>query len=130
MIPIIDSCLVCDLVRPELGGKLSILGFYGVCPRVDVALQQLDQPTVLTFVFAGGQSEGSFSLVFDVVDAADRIIASTAPQQFEANPKTVTVLAPTLLLVFGNAGQFAARFLVDGQEQFRASFHISQAVTA
>jgi hypothetical protein len=42
---LIQSCIVCDLVRPEMDGKLIILGFLCVCPRVDIRVARLDRPT-------------------------------------------------------------------------------------
>ena len=126
MIPTIESCLVCDFVRPELNGKLIILGFFGICPNVDVAISQLDQPTALTFVFSGTSGEGLIDLQFDVLDEVEsRVVASTSPQAFQASPKA-TVLAPTLLLVFGHAGRFAVRCHMNGSERFRAHFAVSQ----
>lgn len=115
-------------MRQEVGGKLTVLGFYGACPRVDVALQHVGQPAALTFVFLGGPGKGSFAMTFEVVDDAERVLASTAPQSFEAHPKSNTVLAPTLLLTFGRSGQFAVRCLMDGSERFRGSFRISQGI--
>jgi hypothetical protein len=92
---------------------------------VDVAVQHLDRPAVLTFVLAGGPGEGSYSVTFDVIDETERVIASTSGP-FEADPKRPTVLAPTLLLVFGHAGLFSVRCKVDTVEQFRGYFRVSQ----
>src|SRR5207245_1592626 len=109
-----DNCLVCDLVREELGGKLIILGYLGVCPNVVVGVPRLDQPIVLTFLISGSAGEGSFAASFDVIDEADeRSVASTGSMPAVANQNGTTNLAPTLLLVFGNAGRFAIRCFID-----------------
>jgi hypothetical protein len=126
LIPKIETCLVCDLVRPELGGKLAILGFYGICPHVDIGLQHLDQPAVLTFVLAGGTGQGTFPLTVDIVDENQRVIASISGLAFEANPKGATLVATTLMLIFGHAGRYAVRCLIDQAEIFRAYFAVSQ----
>ncbi len=130
LIPQIETCLICDLVRPELGGKLSVLGFYGVCPHVEVALQRLDLPVVLTFLCMGGMGDGTFSLTFEVIDDTERVIASSAAQPFNADLKSATVLATTLILVFGRVGQFAGRCVIDGVERFRGYFRIGQAAAS
>jgi hypothetical protein len=115
------------LVRPELGGKTALLGFYGVCPNVEVGLTYLDQPAVLTFVFTGGPSGGSMTLTVDVIDEADnRVIASTGESRFDAPSRPATLLAPTLILIFGRGGQFAARCIIDGIERFRGRFGVIQ----
>jgi len=129
LIPQIESCIVCDFVRPELNGKLIIVGFFGVCPNVTVTVQRLDQPTALTFLFSGGPGVGSYTFTFEVVDESEqRVVASTMGLPFEATPQAPTLLAPSLLLVFGHPGKFVIRCLVDQVERFRAYFHIYQAV--
>lgn len=50
----IDSCLICDAVRPELNGKLLILDFLGICPNVDIRVPALDQPTAQSPIVVGG----------------------------------------------------------------------------
>jgi hypothetical protein len=56
--PEIAQCLVCEIIRPEEGGKLSILGFFGMAPNVEIQIQNLDVPLVgLAFVFLGSAFE-------------------------------------------------------------------------
>jgi len=125
----IESCIVCDFIRPELNGKLIILGFFGVCPEVDVAIQRLDQPATLTFLFSGSPGAGMDSVRFDVVDdAQQRTIASTTAMPFQSNPAERPVLAPTLLLVFGHPGIFSVRCIVDEAECFRGQFRVTQGI--
>lgn len=105
---------------------MAILGFYGICPHVDVGLHLLDQPAVLTFVLAGGPGEGTFALTVDVVDETERVIASLTGLPLVANPKGATLVATTLLLIFGHAGRYAVRCMVDQVEVFRGYFRVSQ----
>ena len=115
------------MIRPEPGGKLTILGYFGACPNVDVGVQRLDQPLGLTFLFPGGTGEGSFSAGFDVVDETDdRVIAAAEPLPALGNQTGATTLATTLFLVFGHPGRFAVRLHVDGAESFRGRFAVSQ----
>lgn len=48
--PNFSYCIICDGIRPELGGKLSILGFFGMCPDVEVNIQNPALPLALTIV--------------------------------------------------------------------------------
>lgn len=67
-------------------------------------------------------------LTFDVVDEAQkRVVASTAALPFEATPNARTVLAPTLLLVFGHSGLFVIRCMVGQVEWYRSTFQVIQA---
>jgi hypothetical protein len=129
VIPRLDTCLVCDMIRPELGGKVTILGHLGICPNVDVGVPRLDQPVALTFFIAGGPGDGTFMASFDVVDEADeRVLASTGSVECSATRVTATYFAPLLVLTFGSAGRFAVRCIVDEQERFRGRFAVSQGV--
>jgi hypothetical protein len=47
-------CIVCEGVRPELGGKVSILGFFGVTPNVDIGVGKLEQPLGLAVLVGFG----------------------------------------------------------------------------
>lgn len=119
--------MVCDTVRPELNGKLIVLGYFGICPNVVVGIPQLDQPTVLTFVFSGSPGEGSFMVTFEVSDEVDgRVLSSTPPAPLHAKPASMTTLVTTFLLAFGHAGQFAIRCFIDGAEGFRGQFQVEQ----
>lgn len=127
----IDSCIVCDLIRPELNGKLIILGFFGVCPDVNVAIQHLHQPATLTFLFSGSPGVGTYAVRFDVVEALQqRVIASSAAMPFQLSLTERSVLAPTLLLVFGHPGTFTVRCMADDVECFRGQFRVTQGAIA
>lgn len=128
-LPHFDACLVCDTIRPELNGKLIILGFLGVCPNVDIGIVHLDQPSIVTFLIYGGPGEGAFSATVSIVDESDgRTIAQTTSVGFTPSPITATTLAPSLLLTFGHAGDYSLRLLINEREHFRADFRVSQGV--
>lgn len=48
--PNLAYCIVCEGMRPEVGGKLTILGFYGLAPNVDVRLVDPNLPLGLSLV--------------------------------------------------------------------------------
>lgn len=48
--PAFDFCIICDGIRPEVGGKATILGFYGVAPNVEVIVSNPALPVTLAFV--------------------------------------------------------------------------------
>lgn len=66
-----EYCIVCEGVRPELGGKLTIFGFYGLSPNVEVVLTTTASIN-LCFVIGFGpaavedaakQHQGAFSIL-------------------------------------------------------------------
>jgi len=114
-------------MRPELGGKWIILGFFGLCPNVEINIPQLDQPVFLTFVLSGGPGDGDFEASFDVVEEKGQlVVASMGPVHFNAIPNHATVLAPAFLLTFGQPGTFAFRCVVDKAERYRGLFRVGQ----
>jgi hypothetical protein len=115
------------LVRRELAGKLTILGYFGMCPNVNVGVARLDQPTVLTFLIIGDSGEGQFSTTVSVIDERDQRVVATAPDiSIVAEPDSGTSLAPALMIVFGRPGQYTIRVHLDGNERYRGAFRVSQ----
>src|SRR4051812_13049477 len=109
---------------------MALLGFYGACPNVDISLQYLDQPAVLTFAFTGGASDGLMILRFDLVEmSTERVIASTGETPFEAQQRGATFLAPTLIAIFGHEGAFQIRCFINGQSRYAGDFRINQGVS-
>ncbi|WP_291160309.1 hypothetical protein [Gemmatimonas sp. UBA7669] len=125
---LIQSCIVCDMVRPELNGKLIVLGFLGVCPFVDIRLPRLDRPTPLTFLLSGHVDQSIEQLSVEVLFAKDNsVIASTGEGHFAIAEASGTInIAPTLLLTFGRSGQFLVRCLADGTECYTGAFTVTQ----
>lgn len=123
------TCVICDLIRPELNGKLIILGFLGVCPNVDITLSALDRPIALTFLLNGNIDAGTFNISLEVFSTkGQRIIGSTpaSPITAEGNGASFNI-APMLLLTFGQPGEFEVRCLVNGVQQFSSTFRVSSA---
>jgi hypothetical protein len=123
----IQSCLVCDMIRPELNGKLIILGFLGVCPYVDIRLPRLDHPTPITFLLSGHVDQAITSFSVEVLYSKDKsVIASTGQGQFDFAGTTGAInIAPTLLLTFGRQGEFLVRCLADGIECYTGRLSVS-----
>lgn len=123
--PKFATCLVCEAIRPELHGKLILLGFFGVCPNVAVGLRHLDQPAVLTFLLSGSSGDGSFVATYEIVDESDQRVIATTAQEIIAVPDKPTQLVQTLLPTFGHAGEFSIRCVIGGAEAFRGLFRVT-----
>jgi hypothetical protein len=48
--PTFDYCIICEIIRPELGGKSILLGFYGLAPDVDLSVQDMNRPVALSML--------------------------------------------------------------------------------
>ncbi len=48
--PNFDACVICDIIRPELGGKSILIGYYGVTPNVDITIQDINRGMMLSIL--------------------------------------------------------------------------------
>ena len=83
--PEIQSCIVCEAIRQEEGGKLSILGFRGVLPNLELAVSDKPKAFVLLLI-VGPTQGGAFRLSTTLEDPAGNVVGS--PQN------TTLTLAP------------------------------------
>ncbi len=125
--PKIDLCLICDAVRVEQGGKLSVLGLLGVAPHVQITVPTLDQALPLAFVMLGGPAVGPHTVTFQMADGEGHpIVEAPAPQSSVADPsRRSTILLQTALLYPG-PGKYRLQVLGDGatSPQFEAEFEL------
>lgn len=126
--PEIEDCLICDAIREEARGKLTILGFLGLCPSADFSVQDFGRLFPLAFLFVGGPGDGTFQISFEVIDETDgRVIAKGAGGTPPISPVRRTWLAAQMPLTFPRAGGYAIRLLADGEERFVGRFRVSLA---
>jgi hypothetical protein len=126
LIPTFNRCLICDIVRPELRGKAIVIGMYGICPNVDIQLQQLDRAIPLSFLLSGTPGDTPVKVEFEIVDPTEeRVIARSGEMNAYPEPGSTTTLVFVLLATFGHAGTFVGRCLVNGEPAYQESFEIS-----
>ena len=78
-LPKVKACILCEDVRPELGNKLSILGFYGLLPDVQIVTSDISKPlTRLSLLVVMGEAEGQFSLHVDLLRPDGKIDSQLA----------------------------------------------------
>lgn len=129
--PPINFCLVCEGVRPEFGGKLTILGFYGMTPNVDIGVVRFDQPLNLMVMLGFGPVENAnqvYNHSFEILNPDGSALARS-PQQTPVNvlpgrPGLVAFGAVTIPRV---AGLRTVRLLINGETHYEAQFMIRQA---
>jgi hypothetical protein len=127
--PHIDHCIICESIRPEAGGKSTILGFYGITPNVDIRLQNADLPIAgLSFLFVAGAGEGAGSLTLEVKDWSGNPEVVAPPTQIDLRKADRSNLAFGLagLIKFPHTGRYMIRLTKDGNQIFRDSFMVSQ----
>ena len=125
--PIIDACLLCDLVRPEALGKHSVLGYYGIAPYTQITIQNFAQPVGITFVFAGGPGDGHFRIDLRITAPNGAIFDAPGFEGDLTEQTTGTNIFVGFLGVLPGPGEYTATLLVDGARQFQTRFRLQQA---
>jgi hypothetical protein len=124
--PDIDHCLVCDLVRPEPDGKISILGFLGACPDVVIRVRDMAAPVQLTFVLLAKAASGTFRASAEIIDVdSRRVIQKAADLNITLNMADRTALVVALPAIYPKPGSYGLKLTIDGQEKKTQRFGIA-----
>jgi hypothetical protein len=132
----IDSCIVCDGIRPELNNKTILFGFYGIAPYVTVRLINVNLPANLCFVFSGGATDvGRYNVRLRLLDPAGSEITNdtNSPPIKEGvlgAGQGGTNIFLSFVGVLGKVGRYRVSLMVDGVEHFSTSLGIEQASTS
>jgi hypothetical protein len=123
--PAIRHCLICEGTRPEPFGKLSILGFYGVAPDVEIAIKDLRQPLQLGFVFVGSPGTvGQYPIRFEIADEAGQVVVSPPAVQAAVEQAKRMNLNVQLLAVLPRTGRYGVRLFVSDALHYETTFEV------
>jgi hypothetical protein len=129
--PEIKHCLICDAVRAEALGKLTMLGFYGVTPDVQINIKDFQQPLQVAFVLVGGIGEGRATVAFQFADARGQVLLATpVAESGPIEPGKRLLTGVGLSYVFPGPGRYFFRVLVDGRMHYQTSFELLQGAPA
>src|SRR6266851_1253333 len=101
--PNFDFCIVCEGIRPELGAKLTILGFFGVAPNVDVLVGDMARPLSVSFLvgFPPVSAQDASRLLehsFVIVGPSVNILLQTPPASLNVTPGHRGIVAAGFIL--------------------------------
>ena len=125
---IFETCLICDLFRPEINQKVSLLGFFGRLPYVTIQVPHADQPILdLSFLCLSKPVEiGTYRIGFSVKDPNDVVMFPMAEQ-------TATVQKPNETISMGfsfrplrltGAGLYKVILMVNDKVDLQTSFSV------
>jgi uncharacterized protein DUF6941 len=129
--PPIRHCLVCESVRVEERGKVTLLGFYGIAPDVIILLPNFQTPFAqLGFFLLGGQGQGNFNVSARLADEAGVVVLETPAAPVTINPPAnemyINLNIQLIGVPFPRAGTYRFSLFVDGAEHFWATFQLRQ----
>lgn len=135
--PKFKYCLICDNARDEANGKVTLLGFLGVAPDVEIFIGA-PQPGVvnalqLSFVFIGGPGSGTFDVTYQLYDVVQqKVLATIATGQpttivprVGPNIGNVNFLINVMMPVL-HFGEYELRLLISGQVTYTGRFKVSK----
>jgi hypothetical protein len=128
MLPTFDYCIICEMVRPELGGKYILLGFYGLAPNVEILVQDTNRPIFLS-ILTGCPALSEATTTYECV------VLITRPDGvgiFQTPPLRLVVAQDrrTLVPVAFNVpppilpGRYSIRLTVNGELRLDTSFSV------
>lgn len=125
--PNFDFCIVCEGIRPEVGGKLTILGFYGVAPNVEVVVSNPNQPIMLSFV-AGvppAPGPGVYQNVIMVIRPNGTVALQTPPSPLNVPHTGRGIIGSSFVLRPPHSwGKHQIRVFVNNEIKLDASFSL------
>ena len=133
--PNADFCIVCESVRPEIGGKVQLLGFYGLAPHVEILVANMAQALAVSFLvgFPAVPAQDTNRLhehFFIVTDPNGKVLIQTpsVPLNVEAGKRVQIamgyIMPPTV------AGKHVLKVLVDNEAKLETTFVIRIATSA
>lgn len=130
--PPIRWCVVCEDIRREEHGLVSLLGFYGVVPAAEIRVPDLARPIerLSFFMLAEGVIDGlDHSYRFEVLDPSGQFLVKGTDSKTGAGntgrPQKLTLAVTTMSPHLRQVGVYRVVFRVDGQEHFVSTFTVA-----
>jgi len=122
--PIIHAAVMCEEMREERHGLATLLGFYGVLPDVEVAVQNFAQPVRLGFVFLGGLGDGNSQVSLRIRTSQDQDVlpAVTMAVNIVAGKRANLAFQLVPGLILPGPDTYRVELLVNGNPNFSTTF--------
>jgi hypothetical protein len=115
--PRFDACLVCEVVRAEPLGKVTILGFYGIAPGVGISIADFSKPIVLTFLYVGGAGAGTFVANARIIGPSGAAVDGSSVQATFDAAKSGSFLALSLQATLSGPGRYQLILVANAEQR-------------
>lgn len=127
----VTFCMVCEDVRPEMHGKYSILGFFGLLPHVNIKLKEMGKALArLVFLMNVEGDPGKYKLKFTVIgpDRAKVVPAVTLGEMEIMDDPTQRAVAAVNLsgLIFKLEGSYKVQMSHKNKVFYESNFQVAQ----
>ena len=105
---------------------MSLLGFFGIAPDVQIKIKDFAKPLDLSFVLMGGSGDARGKLELQLRDAANKVLLSTPPNTIDVTGQSGKRLQTAIQIAFTypGPGKYSFVMLLDGARHFEAPFEL------
>jgi hypothetical protein len=131
--PPILHCLICEEVRPEVGGKSTVLGLYGVAPDAELVLADFSKPLErLSFLLASELGSGTYRVSMRIDSPSGEAVVAPPEIEFSfpSAPQPIRFMNAIFAIngiQFQASGRHKFTLLVQGREHYQTYFEVSPA---
>ena len=128
--PRIDFCIVCEGIRPEIGSKATILGFFGLLPRVEITLSQWGQPLILMFLLGTHGGKGKSLVQAKIINPNGTELLSSEVTEVHPNENVnlnTNIGFGFMPISFIQEGKHEFRLILNDKETYRETFNVKRA---
>jgi hypothetical protein len=123
------SCIVCEGVRQETGGKATIFGFAGILPDVKILVSDDNVSDLCLLISTLGEGEAVFT--FKLVDPSNVVIAEPNGVSIKWDPndgvRNVVLSIRDVNYLF--EGNYTIVVFADAREVYKGSFQVRDSST-
>lgn len=131
MTPTVRYCILAENVRPETGNKLTILGYYGVLPYVDIQTEPGPEEarTILTFVIGFAENQLKFQMLAKLIAPSGKVVTEgpSTPVEFLPEHKQNALILGFYFLPVQESGKYSLVLEADGKRFYEGSFGMTVA---
>lgn len=105
---------------------MSLLGFFGIAPDVQIKIKDFSKPLDLAFVLMGGSGDARGRLELQLRDSSDKVLLSTPPGDVDVTGQSGKRLQSAIQIgfIYPGPGKYKFVMLLDKAKHFEASFEL------
>lgn len=125
-LPFVDYCLLCEDVRPEHGNKVTVLGFYGLLPKLSVVLTPDEKFVRLAFLVVFGKGSGEHLIKPRIFTPSNTVLIDGEPVFIKFHPEAEGTGFAFIFqsLRLNMQGSYSFQLTVQEQEIYKTSFNV------
>jgi len=120
-------CILCEDYRVEKYNKLTILGFYGILPDVNIHVKEFGKAIEKLMFLLGISGEESADMSINILSPDDTILLSAPKVPIPLQGKKIVTYVGFIFgsVVFEQQGKYTLQLLIDNKE-IRNSFTVDK----